>query len=370
MPVKHNKTGMQQQKSFQNHAPLKACIFTDACNISFQEESKAEDNSFHIVAYSGEIIPDHWYWGNVAFDLQGVTFDKPKTPVLDYHINGNRLGFTTKQRIDKQIEVDGKFLSNAIAQGLKNDMQEGFPMQASVYIPPSSIEFVKEGATAQVNGKTLKGPGAIFRQAKIKDVTICTFGYDSYTLSTAFAEDGKQELQFNIINEKENKMAEEKEIKLTAETFAVEYPDIHQQITTAARTEGERSQKDLFAAICELAPDDPAFVVEQFKAGKSADEAKTALIAVLKDKAKNPPKKPDAAEQEFSDKQTQTTAKDKEEGKEGDGPKTFDEAVTLEMGKDTGNRGEAAKRAAATRMCVSKYPKLHNEMLKENTHAS
>jgi hypothetical protein len=355
------KKGTQQ--SFQNHAPLKACIFEDTCEVNFTEEVKPGDNQFHIVAYSGGIILNHWFWGNIAIDLQGAVFDKAKTPVLDAHAVGNRIGFTTNQKIADKIEVDGKFLSNPAAQQLKTDLKDGFPMQASVYIPPSSIEYVKDGQTTQVNGQTLKGPGAVFRQAKIKDVVMCIFGYDSNTMSTAFAERDKREIQFNVIGIKENNMGKEAETQLTAETFAAEQPELYQQIVETAKADGEQLEMDRFKAICELAPDDPAFVIEQFGADKSVEEAKTALIEKMK---KQPPKKgPTPAEQEFTDEQTKQTATDKK--KEGE-PATFDEAVELEMSKDTSNKSPVAKRAAATRLCVTKYPKLHKDMLETNTH--
>lgn len=329
-------------------APLKACIFDEGCEVSFAETGDEKTGQFRIVAYSGQIMPDHWFWDNVAFDLKGIKFDKKKTPVLENdHVFGNRAGFTTKQEIGDKVIVEGKFLSNAKAQEVRQDIDEGFPMQASVYIPPSVIEYVKEGESTEVNGHTLKGPGAVFRKAKIKDVIICTFGKDSHTQSKTFAEGGEQQIQFNV-TERENIMAKDKvQVELTAETFSADNPDLFAEITAAAKaegeTEGEKAAMERFSQIAELAKDDPAFVIEQFTAGKTVAEAQTALITRLrgqKDKAVEAAKtkaaatkKVDPAEQEFSDEQIETDKTTK-------APKTPKEKYTEEFNASADIRTE------------------------------
>lgn len=307
--------------SAQDTAPLNACTFSEGCEVSFAEKTEAQkDNTFQIIAYSGQIIPNHWFWGNVAFDLEGIKFDKKKTPVLDFHSIGNRLGFTTKQDIKDKVIVEGKFLSNTKAQEIKQDMVEGFPMQASVYLPPDKIEFVREGDTVEVNGHTLKGPGAIFRKAKIKDVIICALGYDSNTQAKVFAEGGDQKVQFSVL-EKENIMpATETKIE-SAEMFAADYPDLHKEIVTAAKAEGvtegkaegEKSVRELFGKFAEKFGDDPALCVEQFKAGSTIEAATAAQNEKLRAKNKELAEKAnkqsqanvDPAHQEFSDQQTE-----------------------------------------------------------------
>jgi hypothetical protein len=83
-------------------APLNACVFERGCEVVFADDDGEKDkgNIFKIVAYSGQIIPNHWWWGNVAFDLAGIKFAKAKTPVLQEHFSADRIGFSTKQDID------------------------------------------------------------------------------------------------------------------------------------------------------------------------------------------------------------------------------------------------------------------------------
>lgn len=353
--------------SAQDTAPLNACTFSQGCEVSCMQHTEAkDDNAFRIIAYSGQVIPDHWFWGNVAFDLEGIEFDKKKTPVLDFHSIGNRMGFTTKQEITNKVSVEGQFLSNSKAQELKRDMLEGFPMQASVYIPPNKIEFVKEGDTVEVNGHKLKGPGAIFRKAKIKDVIICTFGYDTNTRAQAFADNGKQEVQFSIL-EKEQIMPEEEKKIESAEMFAADYPDLHKEIMTAAKaegmaegkTEGGKAEKERFDKIKELAPNDPAFIVEQFAEGKSVEEAKTNLIEKLQT---GTGQHIDPARQEFSDQQAEPEKKEDQDGK----PATFDAAVEARVKADSRDVSDTKKKADAVRFCVGKYPDLHAKFIEAN----
>ena len=322
-------------------APINACIFdSEPQVIKFSEGGESDKKTFSIVAYSGNIIPNHWFWGNVAFDLEGggIKFDKPKTPVLDSHITSNRMGFTTKQEINDKIVVEGKFLSNPKAQELHSDIKEGFPMQASPFLPPDEVEFVKEGETIEVNGHTLKGPGTVFRKARIKDISFCTFGADNKTVGRVFNKEENNEVEFQLFV-KEQDMAKEQKTALTAEAFAAEHPDLFKEVTEEARTagktegkaEGEKSSHGRFKAIAELAPDDAAFAVAQFNAGATVEEAKTALITRLRDQkteaSKQAKEKVDPAHQEFSDDASnQTKATEK--------PKTPEEKYTAEFSAD------------------------------------
>ncbi len=348
------RPGPGQEK---NSAPVNACMFDETCLVSFAGDKvdELENNNFQIIVYSGQVIPNHWFWGNVAFDLQGTKFDKSKTAVLEEHLINNRIGFTTKQDVSDKITVEGRFLNNPIAQQIRADMKEGFPMQASMYIPPIEIEHVKEGETAEVNGHKLKGAGTIFRKSIIREVSMCTLGADSHTQSKVFAEGGKDQIQFNIIGKETEMSGEKEQLELTAETFAADYPEIAEEVTATARAEGEKELRQQFEEICELAGEDNAFIVEQFRAGKSVDEAKTALIAKLqKEKAEPPKKDPDPAEQEFSDEQKQT-----ETGKDKDGkPTSWDAAVKQRM------KEAECSEADSIRFCVGEYPELHKKFLK------
>jgi len=296
-------------------APVKACVFAEKSDVLFAEGGTEDDNDngFRITGYSGGIIKDHWYWGNLAIDLEGAKFAKGRIPVLQEHFTSSPIGFSTKQEITDRVTVEGRFLPNDNAQSLRADMKAGLPMEASLYCPPAVIEYVKEGSSVKVNGRTLKGPGAVFRRSVIKEVSMCVFGYDSDTRSSAMA--GKREVKFSLYQEN-NIMAKEKEEKLTIESFAREYPDLHGEITEKAKAEGlaegKKAEQDRFESLREACGGDNDLLAECFAGGlttadalkKRAErlaEANKKLSEENKELKKNNTDRVDPAATEFSD---------------------------------------------------------------------
>jgi hypothetical protein len=182
-----------------NSAPAEACVFTiEQYPVDFAQT--AAKNNFRIVALSGKPILKHPYWGNLGFDHSGIKFATNPTPILEEHNRDVHIGFSTKQVIADQVILEGSFLSNPRAQQVKKDISEGFPMQASVYLPPSEVQQLGQGESAIVNGQTLNGPGAIFRKGKILEVSMCSLGADGKTSSKVFS-DGEQDIKFSVVEE-------------------------------------------------------------------------------------------------------------------------------------------------------------------------
>ncbi len=261
----------------ENTAPINACVFNDNAEVTFAEGDDDKSNKFRIVGYSGGIIKNHWYWGNLGIDLSGLKFAKKRTPVLEEHFRESRIGFTTKQDIADSVVVEGPFLDNDNAQKLRADIQKGFPMQASLLAPPSIVENIKEGETTKVNGQTLKGPGTVFRKATIMEVSMCVFGADTKTKSSAYADIDKNEIMFNLFEE-QNIMAEETQTKIeSVESFAEQYPDLHAELfeqgKTAGLADGQKAERDLFAGLKEACGDDNELLVKCYGEGKTAAEA-------------------------------------------------------------------------------------------------
>jgi len=249
--------------------------------------------------------------------LKGMKFAKSRTPVLAEHFRDVRIGFTTRQDIKDQVIVEGPFLDNDDAQKLKADMKKGFPMEASLLVPALVVEHVKEGASVKVNGHTLKGPGSVFRQCTIKEVSMCVFGLDNKTKSLAYADKDNPEIKFNLMQENtimdstETQTANEIE---SVESFAELYPEFHKEILAVGRAEGKKEERALFATLKDACGDDHELLIQCFDEGKTATEAmklraeklekeKTQLnetITKLK-KAKTPV---EAAQVEFSDEAT------------------------------------------------------------------
>jgi len=310
------KMNNQLKKTGSNSAPIGACMFVRPVETLADAGGGDNNGGFRIVAYSGEVITGHWYWGNIAFDLAGQKFAKDKTPILAEHNRESRIGFSTKQEINDKIIVEGSFLSNPEARQLKSDMSEGFPMQASVYNVPEVIEHVEAGDSVEVNGHKLDGPGTVFRRATIHEVSMCTLGADGNTESQAIAAGDKdKKIEFETVSNKETEMDKSNDTKkFTAEMLAAEYPDVKKEIETAAFAAGGKDVLDRFNVFLAKFGDSPAFVIEQFAKGSTlmvateayAEKMKGERDAALAAKGANRSDDADkAARQEFSDMQAE-----------------------------------------------------------------
>lgn len=321
----------EKQSMSEDTAPTKACIFNDNAVVTFADgDDEKKKNTFRIVGYSGGIIKDHWFWGNVAFDLNGIKFAKSRIPVLEEHIRGVRIGFTNRKEISDKVIVEGPFLDNDNAQKLRADMLKGFPMEASLLVMPLSVEHVKEDTSVKVNGLKLKGPGSVFRKSNILEVSMCVFGADSNTKSSAYADNDNQKVKFNLIQENTIMAGEEtqtvNEIE-SVDSFAELYPEFHGAILAEGKSEGKKEERDLFASLREACGDDHELLVKCYSEGKTAAEAmKLRVEKIEKEKTQLTEKvtelqkaKPtvEAAEAEFSDEATppgeQTESEDAEE---------------------------------------------------------
>lgn len=155
-----------------------------------------------MLAYSGKIIPNHYFWGDLAIDVKGIKFPKDVYPILEDHNTEKKIGFSTKPIIiDNALHMEEiTLLETNYAYDFVHNSKAGFPYQASIYAEPSKIEEVEEGKTAKVNGYELKGPGTIWRECALKESSVCTFGYDSKTSSKAFAEKDI-EIEYKILRD-------------------------------------------------------------------------------------------------------------------------------------------------------------------------
>ena len=168
---------------------------------AFAETKEDQKPRLNMVAYSGKPIKGHWYWGDLVLALDGIKMAAPKIPVLEEHWTNQRIGFTSKLLVDNEngVRVDPdktQFLDNEVANRFIKDSSEGFPFQSSVYIKPEKIQRLSEKEEIEVNGFKFKGPGTVFLKSKIKEVSVCVFGWDSKTESSAFSRTETEEVEF------------------------------------------------------------------------------------------------------------------------------------------------------------------------------
>ena len=142
--------------------------------IALDQPIENKKRTFSGVAYSGEVITDHWYWKRVIFDLDSMQI-KGRIPALLEHSSDQRAGAIESHSISYEsgLTVSGILLSNEYGTQVATDSDDGFPWQMSVRIEPSSIDEIQAGNTVTVNGKLLHGPITVFRGGRIRGSLPC-----------------------------------------------------------------------------------------------------------------------------------------------------------------------------------------------------
>ncbi len=221
--------------------PKVALAFSDPdAAITFKDEGKNAD----ILAYSGKVIKNHFYWGDLVIDVNGMKVEGNKFPLLEDHRTDRKIGFTSKPLTDMNNlrHENATFVDTPYSQEFKTLSDQGFPFQASIYGRPTRVEELGEGTSAEVNGFTFRGPGSIWREWQYKETSITVFGADNKTHAKAF-EDDAEEFDVEVFKMGEASAeggeqikTETKEVKkkMDLETLKKESPEEYQKLMETA----------------------------------------------------------------------------------------------------------------------------------------
>jgi hypothetical protein len=191
MPQPTTRKLDDQNSRFSVSSPMKFSV--DEATVQ-GGDATSKKRKFSGVAYSGDVIENHWYWGNVIFDM--ASMDVPsRLPALVDHNRSKRAGYVTDSKIDNAtgFTVNGVLLSNEDGAAVAQDSDEGFPWQMSVHIEPRSIEEFAAGEQTVINGRTFTGPLTVFRNSTIVEVSFTATGQDSNTAAVAMSRGGVQQ---------------------------------------------------------------------------------------------------------------------------------------------------------------------------------
>ena len=267
--------------------PTKALRLTDDGEMFKFElgESDGEKPRFRMIANSGGVIPKHFFWGNFSVDLDGLRVGRQKKPALLDHDPSRVVGFTDKiEKTSEGLVAEG-FFTETTEDGREvlAMAREGFPWQASVYIPPDSIEKVPEGKTAEVNGHTLEGPGHIFRKSWLREVTFTALGADEATEAVALNEETETSTveasvyTVSTINKEEQMSESVESVDLEQEIQSEEKPTKNEVEFAIERERGRITQ--ILSSKCSGQEELARNLIES---GATLEEAQGALLSDVK----------------------------------------------------------------------------------------
>jgi phage major head subunit gpT-like protein len=181
---RHRKARMIQAKADSLKAEM---IRAEAGGVEWIEaadapEGQAKPKKFTIKAYSGGILRVSRYDVGVVIDLQGMAIQTPVPCLLDHE----------STEIVGHADEANKTASSLAVSGVVSGVGEaadkvvamaanGFPWRASVGALPSELEWVGEGVSVSVNGKSFKGPLYVARKSELKEVSFVAVAADSRT---------------------------------------------------------------------------------------------------------------------------------------------------------------------------------------------
>ena len=192
-----------------------------------------ERRTFRGIANSGEMMPDHFWWGNFILDMSGLQNDR-RRPVLlnhDYDKRAGHTGFFVNDQMQLEIE-DGQLLSNQYGSSIAKDSDEDFPWEMSVGFDPHVIEELQAGQETTVNGHQVLGPATIMRQWALDEVSFTPVGFDRNTEAEALS-DQRKLTEVEIMKDSNDLSGRVIELTDKAKSLSGERDDLKTQLQTA-----------------------------------------------------------------------------------------------------------------------------------------
>lgn len=196
-------------KNANGEATQREYTFSMGVPVDTNKPGADGNRRFGGVAYTGNPITGHYYWGTVVFDMSLISVPA-KMSILRDHEPSQIVGYSDESAVTQDGLVLGGVLSKVTDAGKEVTAlsDEGFPWQMSVRIQPSRIEELTAGNTAIVNGRTVTGPAYIFRESTLVETSFTPTGWDADTSATALSRNT------NPTSQEDAKMSKELEDKV------------------------------------------------------------------------------------------------------------------------------------------------------------
>jgi hypothetical protein len=205
------------------------------------------------VAYSGGVVTGHSYWDRVAFDLDTTEVDA-RIPLLVDHDSSQRAGYASLDIAGGVVSIgdDTALLDNPVGRQVAADADAGFPWQLSVHIRPARLHRLEPGESAEVNGQLMDGPLTIFRNNRIREVSLTPTGADHRTHAQVFAAapTATKPDEESMMNEQMQAQLEQATTQLAA--VNAELATVRAALAERDATIRAAAEEARFAAVCAL----------------------------------------------------------------------------------------------------------------------
>ena len=138
---------------------------------------------FRMVAYTGGVMRIAGFPHPVVVDLEGLAIDRQDIPVRLDHNPRQGVGHTQRVVIENgQVIAEGLVSRDTSwARDVAKSGVNGFPWQASIGAAVVDAEFIPNGQSVTVNGRTFDGPVHVVRKAILKEISFVDSGADTAT---------------------------------------------------------------------------------------------------------------------------------------------------------------------------------------------
>jgi len=145
---------------------------------------------FTMVAYTGESMRiDGWRFP-VVVDLEGLSIPSQRRPVRFGHSMYAGVGHTERISVEAgRLIAEGIVSRDTVAaREVVASGKRGFPWQASIGAQVAQAEFVRNGKSTTVNGRTFEGPLYVARRTVLGEISFVDLGADTNTTATIAAQ--------------------------------------------------------------------------------------------------------------------------------------------------------------------------------------
>jgi hypothetical protein len=157
-------------------------------------DGKPPLTKFRMVAYTGSQMRLGSWGSPVIVDVAGISIPEQKIPVRFGHDPSSGVGHTTSIAVE-----DGKLIAMGVisrdteeAREVVASSKNGFPWQVSIGASADETEALREGETAEINGKKVRGPVSLVRKATLGEISFVDLGADRKTKATIAAKAAKE----------------------------------------------------------------------------------------------------------------------------------------------------------------------------------